>query len=114
MQSTGQTSTHDSSTQSRQSLVITHAIAFPFSAPATGATRRPALLELRLLVHDVLSNHRVVFLQLQLSRRVLAVLHGRVEVARSGGRLHLDLLALALLRHGLRPRGLRNASTGLA
>jgi hypothetical protein len=40
MQSTGQTSTHDWSTQSRQSRVITQAIASP-SNPATSRAGKP-------------------------------------------------------------------------
>src|SRR5215471_9029689 len=88
MQSTGQTSTHDWSTQSRQSRVITQAIA-------------ALLLELLFLVDDVSAHDGVVLLELELVGRVLLVLRRGVEVTRPGGRLELDVLALALLRHGM-------------
>src|SRR5262245_44402187 len=117
MQSTGQTSTQAWSTQSLHSREITHAI---FESPC--ASMRPiacarlraagshppragALLEFGFLVRHVLAHDRIVLLDLELARGVLAVLDGRVEVAGPRRRLELDLLALALLGHPEVPPG---------
>src|SRR3990172_4011638 len=100
MQSTGQTSTHDWSTQSRQSLVITQAIASLSNPERSRApAENPRLAELLLLVDDVSAHDGVVLLELELVRRVLLVLHRRVVVAGPRGGLELDVLALALLGH---------------
>src|SRR5574342_408958 len=63
-----------------------------------------------MLAHD-----RIVFLQLDLARRVLLVLRRGVEVSGSRGRFELDLFALALLRHRvpLLPRRLGHLSAAL-
>src|SRR5215510_6659422 len=102
MQSTGQTSTHDWSTQSRQSRVITQAIS-SFQPARQRRRRAPRLAELLLLVDDVLAHDGVVLLELELVGRVLLVLRRGVVVPRPGGRLELDVLALALLGHATPP-----------
>src|SRR5690606_5872186 len=56
-------------------------------------------LDLGFLVDHVLAGDRIEFLDLHLLRHVPLVLVGRVEVASSGRRLELDLVA-----HGVSPR----------
>src|SRR5262245_34105023 len=105
MQSTGHTSTHDWSTQSRQSRVITQAIASLSQPARSTADAAPRLAELLLLVDDVLAYDGVVLLELELVRCVLLVLHRGVVVPRPGRGLELDALALALLGHLMLPPG---------
>src|SRR5690606_14636143 len=71
--------------------------AFDGSRAPEGAA--PDSAQLGFLVEHVLACHRVVLLELELVRGVLAVLHRGVEVPGPRGRLELDLLALSLLRH---------------
>src|SRR4029453_13247130 len=111
------------STQSRQSRVITQAIGFRPSPRASRSRLRRRCgrdgcvvsnrsAQLRLFVDDVLAHDGVVLLDLELVRRVLPVLDGRVEVTGAGARLELDDLALASLRHGPFLRRIRHALAG--
>src|SRR5215218_5196795 len=65
------------------------------------------MLDLRLFELDVLANDRVVLLQHELVRGALAVLRGRIEVARVRRRHETDELAarFTLLRHSYLPGG---------